>query len=141
MPEPVCKDCIDEGITTYRKPVEGAARNRCTTHQRNRRATTRVSAHARLCARYGITEEEYQAIKASQGGKCFICQKATGARKALAIDHDHALGYTREAVRAVLCGPCNKMIGYLDVMALARAIVVLQDHPAQKVLNSNESAL
>lgn len=135
-----CKDCRAEGITTERvaattktgAPVPG---NRCVTHWRAEKARVRQQSHGRAVTKYGITGEEYAALKASQGGKCFICQRATGARKALAVDHDHDLGFGRHSVRALLCGPCNHdLIGRYDVAALQRAIEVLTDPPAQRFL-------
>lgn len=135
-----CKDCTAEGVATARKPATDRAGNpvpgnRCVTHWRAEKARVRLQAHGRNVSKYGITGEEYAALKASQGGKCFICQRATGARKALAVDHDHDLGFGRHSVRAILCGPCNReLVGRYDVAALQRAIEVLTDPPAQKFL-------
>lgn len=128
-----CKDCIAEGVTTNRPaPHPGP---RCQTHHRARRKATRSAAHDRTVAKYGITGEEYAALKASQGGACFICGRAKGVSKNLAVDHDHALGYGRHSVRALLCTTCNRVVlGRYDVAALHRAIEVLVDPPAQKFL-------
>jgi arsenate reductase-like glutaredoxin family protein len=37
-------------------------------------------------------------------------------------------------IRALLCGRCNKLVAFLDEEALARAIIVLVDPPARRVL-------
>jgi len=78
---------------------------------------------------YGLASGEYDQIKAAQGGKCFICQRATGAARALAVDHDHATGF----VRGLLCGVCNKMLGHSrdDIEFFERAIDYLNNPPAQ----------
>ena len=76
--------------------------------------------------RYGITQEQYDAMVAAQGGVCLICrQPPSGKRATLAIDHDHSTG----RVRALLCTRCNAGIGQFrerpDVMY--RAIRYLYD--------------
>lgn len=84
-------------------------------------------------ATYGITADEYWAIHEFQGGCCYICQRATGARKRLSVDHDHKTGI----VRGLLCTPCNRnVLGHLRdcVMALARAIIYLLFPPAVEVI-------
>jgi hypothetical protein len=97
----------------------------------------------RIAKGYGITGEEYRALYASQGGRCFVCQRATGRSKRLAVDHDHHKEGCRHApdvgcpncVRCLACGPCNRdLLGRYDVAALRRAIVVKTDPPAQYVL-------
>lgn len=135
-----CKDCIAEGLDPKGKrklatKPDGTLKPgpRCITHERSRRATTRdTSWERRLMATYGLTADEYWAIYEYQGGKCYICQRATGARKRLSVDHDHETGY----VRGLLCGPCNRdVIGHLrdSVAALWRAITYLIFPPAQRI--------
>lgn len=106
-----------------------------------RRSAQRHASHIRKT--YGLEPEEYEAIKAAQGGVCAICQKANGNSKRLAIDHDHALEKAgvpiRETLRGLLCGPCNKeILGRLgdDPAALQRAIDYLLNPPARKVLGT-----
>ncbi len=43
-----------------------------------------------------------------------------------------------QCVRALLCSPCNRLLGHLrdNTDALHRAITVIRDRPAQAVLNS-----
>lgn len=52
---------------------------------------------------YGITQEEFEARSAAQGGLCAICKKL----KRLVVDHDHATG----RIRGLLCTPCNAALG------------------------------
>ncbi|MCU1418524.1 MAG: hypothetical protein JWP32_2698 [Schumannella sp.] len=144
-----CKDCVDEGIVTQRKlatKTDGSLEPgpRCVTHHRAARKVRSHKAHAkRTEANFGLTADQYWAIYAMQGGKCFGCQHATGKTKRLAVDHDHALALEHghdpkqgcpRCVRALLCGPCNQIIGRLGVEALLRLVQVLVDPPARKWL-------
>jgi hypothetical protein len=78
--------------------------------------------------RYGITSEQYKALYEAQGGVCYICQRATGKRKRLAVDHDHKTGY----VRGLLCSPCNNILAHLrdDLLAAYRVVEYLEKPPA-----------
>lgn len=145
MPTPTlkirCKDCRREDVTTVRPaPHPGP---RCTTHWRVEKARRKVANHGRrIQAAFGLTARDYAVLKASQGGRCFICRYATGKAKALAVDHEHhrpGCEHPPErgcylCVRALLCGPCNQTIGRLGPDALRRAIQVFTDPPARKVL-------
>lgn len=132
-----CKDC---GSTTRPRNYAGP---RCATcHRARKKATKSASRDSYLRNTYGISEAEYLDIKVSQGGKCYICQRATGATKNLAVDHDHGhcagKKACRNCVRGLLCSSCNqKVLGHLrdDVSALQRAIDYLNDPPARKVLD------
>lgn len=136
-----CVDCNAEGRQTPRAaPKPGP---RCLEHWRQRKRVVSANAHAlRIEAAFEITAQEYRAIYESQGGRCYMCRRATGKRKRLAVDHDHDCdaGHDpkvgcRRCIRALLCGPCNKdVLGRLDEAALRRAIKVLKDKPAQQVL-------
>lgn len=127
------RSCVDCAPSSRRPaPHPGP---RCATHHRAIRAERSKRAHGKhIETTYGITEAEYDAILAVQGGRCFICRRATGARRRLAVDHDHATG----EVRGLLCKPCNRdVLGHLrdDVGALERAIEYLTNPPARRVLS------
>lgn len=129
-----CKDCAADGITSKRKaPHPGP---RCVTHHRARRSSTRDTAwERRLIATYGITAAEYFDILKYQGGRCAICQRATGIRKRLSVDHDHASG----VVRGICCGPCNRdVLGHLrdDPEAFLRGFNYLKSPPAVAVIGA-----
>lgn len=82
---------------------------RCATCHREVKKASRRAAHGRwILKTYGLTLEQYEALYEAQGGVCYICQRATGKRKKLAVDHDHETGY----VRGLLCGICNKILGH-----------------------------
>ncbi len=66
----------------------------------------------RRLRRYGLTEEEYDAMNEAQGGRCAICgttKCGTLDTERLCIDHDHITG----KVRGLLCRLCNAGIGQL----------------------------
>ena len=86
----------------------------------------------RLMTTYGITTEEYDAIKEAQGGVCFLCRRARGATTPLQVDHDHALT-GRGSVRGLLCGRCNNRLGWAEAR-LPALLQYINDPPARKVL-------
>ena len=140
MAQARCKDCVAEGITTKRKPALGrnglpVPGGRCATHERARKSRTRDAAwERRLISVYGITADEYWLIYEFQGGRCYICQRATGTgRKKLSVDHCHTTGF----VRGLLCGPCNRdVVGHLrdDSEAFMRGYEYLLFPPAVSVI-------
>lgn len=144
-----CKDCLAEGVTRPRKPATDrqgrpVPGKRCVTHWRALRLERKHRAHANhVETTYGLTAEEYKAIHKAQGGRCYMCRRATGARKALAVDHDHNKGCgherntgCRNCVRGLLCSTCNDIFGHArdDVGFFLRGIVYLKHPPAQVVL-------
>lgn len=60
--------------------------------------SSRASHSSMLKRVYDITGEQYEALLAWQGGRCYICRQVPRVRR-LAVDHDHATG----AVRGLLC--------------------------------------
>jgi hypothetical protein len=62
--------------------------------------------------RYGITQEQFDAMLERQGNRCAICRTDTPcptSGKAWHIDHCHETG----RVRGLLCNSCNRGIGQL----------------------------
>ncbi len=132
---PVCEDCVAEGVTNWRQPVQGAARNRCYTHDRKFRAAQRKRSHDKHVGRtYGLAPGEYDELCAFQDGLCAICRRAKCvgvSGKHLAVDHDHVSG----SPRGLLCVVCNReVVGKYDIEALQRAIDYLQDSPYDRML-------
>lgn len=76
--------------------------------------------------KYGLTEDQVEALIAKADGRCEICQKPS---ELLLIDHCHATG----VVRGMLCDFCNKGIGWLreDIAALQSAVSYLLRFPKQ----------
>lgn len=110
---------------------------RCAAHHRARRKTASDRRYADHIQRtYGITIEDYEAIYAVQGGRCYICQRANGATKRLSVDHDHAAEPGWRSVRGLLCSPCNKILGHLrdNTESAGRVVSYLENPPARSVL-------
>lgn len=142
-----CTDCLAEGREPKKcRPVDPEQPGRrCFTHGKAAKKLSRKVAHARRVeVGYGITGEQYWALYEAQGGKCALCQVATGRTKNLAVDHDHKMaaevcghdpkqGCT-QCVRGLLCGPCNTSLIIHPVETLVRAINYRHDPPAQGVL-------
>lgn len=86
-----CKPCFIAKQVQYRRRNWRA--HRCRTLQRQ----------------YGITLEAYEALLASQGGKCAFCRTPAdeAPRGQLFVDHCHDSG----AVRWLLCHQCNVGLG------------------------------
>lgn len=129
-----------------RRPCAKCARNRaerfftgprgsvCATCRRRGRST--ATRAVRLEETYGITEAEYAALLAAQGGACAICRRK--ARYNLDVDHSHSAvsrGLSvRASVRGLLCKLCNRRLltaARDDVDVLVRAIDYLKYPPAQ----------
>ena len=137
-PKDHCKDCWIEfwtgdgtGLFPPKRdaPFPGP---RCYTHDRvKRREDKRKSAERRDESVYGLLPGGHEQLMAIQGGKCAICQIATGASRRLSVDHDHATG----RVRGLLCRPCNTLLGHLrdDTKAIQRAYFYLTQPPASKL--------
>ncbi|MDT0451319.1 endonuclease VII domain-containing protein [Streptomyces hesseae] len=84
--------------------------------ERNKTSSDGWSSYCRECRarrnrdsyfrrKYGLTQEELQALMEQQGGVCAICLAARPEH----VDHDHETG----AVRGVLCFSCNAALGQL----------------------------
>lgn len=65
-----------------------------------------------LLRRYGLSRDDFVSMLATQGGCCAICRGVEpGGIGNWHVDHDHAKGLGRHAVRAILCARCNLMLG------------------------------
>lgn len=75
---------------------------------------------------YGITEEEFHALKTKQDHKCAICKTSDpeGRHGVFAVDHCHVSG----DVRGLLCNKCNVGLGSFrdNIEYLANAIDYLK---------------
>jgi hypothetical protein len=91
---------------------------------------------ADILKKYGLTEAEYRALYKAQGGRCYICQEATGKSRRLAVDHNHLTG----EVRGLLCSgslnanTCNRLIALYKRPALERAVEYTRNPPARAIL-------
>jgi len=82
-----------------------------------------------LKRKFGINEQIYNEMLATQNNGCAICKKTTSGdrrTKNFAVDHCHKTG----VVRGLLCAACNKGIGLLEDSPtnLQAAIAYLSKH-------------
>jgi len=61
----------------------------------------------RRARRYGLSDDNYNAILARQHGACGICKRSG---RVLCVDHCHAT----DKVRGLLCHNCNKALGLFN---------------------------
>lgn len=140
MPAPkrACKDCP----AGSKRPAPHAG-PRCASHHRAVRTARRdVAWETRLWSTYHITPEQYWAIYAAQGSRCFICERATGKTKKLAVDHDHACCpgpiSCGKCVRGLLCSVDNKWLGHIrDEVDAGRRVVDYLMYPPASWYRSN----
>lgn len=77
----------------------------------NAQRNTMYQRHYLLKRKYNLTIEEYESMRLSQNGVCWICKAEPGGRwKKLFIDHDHKTG----KVRGLLCHLCNMALERVD---------------------------
>src|SRR5262245_33006952 len=67
----------------------------------------KAAEQAKHLARYDLTVEQKEAMRADQSGRCAICRTEFATLSDACVDHDHVTG----AVRALLCDPCNSGLG------------------------------
>lgn len=106
--------------------------------------------YGRIRTQYGLSPQDYRDLYRAQHGVCHICRTAKGKNpddpngrggRRLGVDHNHALGDgNRDAVRGLLCTggdrTCNRIIGWLNVSQLRRAVEYLEQPPARVVFES-----
>ncbi len=89
-----------------------------------------------ILAKYGVTDNEYRALYRAQGGRCYVCRKASGKGRRLGVDHNHMTG----EVRGLVCTgsldakTCNRLIAILDRAAFLRAAAMLSDPPPARAI-------
>ena len=78
------------------------------------------------CARYNLTWEEYVDMIDGQGNKCASCKDKLLEGQNTHIDHCHETN----RVRAILCGDCNKALGFLkdDPMRVSALLVYIGEN-------------
>ncbi|MDH6139505.1 hypothetical protein P3T35_001505 [Kitasatospora sp. GP30] len=64
---------------------------------------------------YGLTQQEFENLLASQAGVCAICRELPDAGSRLHVDHDHSCCPGKiscgACVRGLLCARCNRLLG------------------------------
>lgn len=95
----------------YQKHKDDFLQKRREYVKKNKAAVARSLRSNALRVNYGMTLDDYENMKASQGGKCAICQRdKPGGRGDFHVDHDHGTG----AVRGLLCVKCNMALGWFE---------------------------
>ena len=128
-----CKACESARVRAY-YAENGQYREKCKAKSvaSAKAHPERIPAYTRramLKGKYGLSEQQYDALLAAQGGRCALCGsdehgrtgksgRYDGSRKWLAeswpVDHDHADGH----VRGLICQKCNVRLGaYEGLMA------------------------
>lgn len=107
------------------------------------RARAERAHDAYICRTYGTKPGFYRQLYDLQGGRCWICQRATGARRRLAVDHDHSccrsVPTCGRCNRGLLCKPCNRLLGHArDDPAMFRRAAAYLDSPPAGVLNAEQ---
>lgn len=77
--------------------------------------------------KYGISQEQYEALLKEQDNKCKICgNPETGSKECLSIDHCHSTG----KIRGLLCHLCNVGLGSFkdNIENIEKAIKYLQEN-------------
>jgi hypothetical protein len=64
----------------------------------------------RLMTLYGMSLEQFDAMRRAQNGKCACCGFTPS--HVLRVDHCHATGKIRE----LLCSRCNSLVGWLELL-------------------------
>jgi Recombination endonuclease VII len=83
--------------------------------------------------KYGMTSADVQAMRASQGDCCLLCETPFLLSKAH-IDHCH----NSNVVRGLLCGLCNRSLGLMrDDPAIARSIIRYLKHHRDEAVQSS----
>lgn len=102
-----CKHCNEVHVYVTRSVRKEAHTKKCPAHNpHNKKYEDRYDGILRRT--FGISLEEYEAMYAAQNGLCAICGKPDEVEgRRLAVDHNHDTG----AVRALLCGTCNRGLG------------------------------
>lgn len=83
--------------------------------ERYAKASAKHLARSRMYSikrRFGLTEEQYDAMASAQANLCAICMQNRSVRPTfkLSVDHDHESG----AIRGLLCSNCNIGLGHFD---------------------------
>jgi hypothetical protein len=121
------KDKIKENSATWKKANK---KQQLATNAAWQKANPEKMAAAGRKHRYGITQEQYDALFAAQGSVCAICKADTPGARGWHTDHCHETG----TVRGILCHSCNVGLGHFrdNLASLTRAIEYLTCHEARQ---------
>lgn len=123
FPERECKKCIRTRVFKYyyanKEKILAQRRDR-------RRVFPRRDSDYNRKKQWGLTREQFEQMKADQGGRCAICgtEYWGGKHKEAIIDHCHKTG----KIRGLLCNRCNQAMGKFedDPDLLEKVVVYLR---------------
>jgi Recombination endonuclease VII len=77
--------------------------------------------------RYHLTVEQYAEMLVKQDGHCALCPMTQGeTKRRMCVDHDHKccpdLQCCGKCIRGILCGNCNRMVGFLESLLLEAVV-------------------
>jgi len=73
---------------------------------------------------YGITPEQFSAMKERQNNLCFICGNPPQEGKSLGVDHNHTTG----EIRVLLCVGCNWLAGRMESLGWDKLRAYLESY-------------
>lgn len=109
-----CSGCQNEYARRWRKQNPDRVQASNQRHYEKNSAEIRAAALKRYhdeglrFSKYGLTAEDFLRLYEEQEGRCAICEAEQEPSK-IHIDHNHETG----EVRGLLCGSCNRALGYL----------------------------
>lgn len=103
-----CIECRRAACRTYGADNKDSRNARLRAWRRsNPLAAAELDKRRALRAKYGLTVDDVEQMRAAQDGRCAICNEPT---ERLLVDHDHTTGQ----VRALLCQTCNTFLGWYE---------------------------
>jgi|SRR5208282_3255233 len=120
------------GLHSYCKPCWNAYCKKRWDEDQNKPDRLRVRRNWHLRAKYNISIDQYDQLTEAQNGLCACCgglPEDGGARVGslgafFVVDHDHACcpgaKTCGKCVRGLLCARCNKAMGFVELVGLAK---------------------
>lgn len=102
-----CKECWKEKGKKYHQKNREKMNARTRAYYQAHLEQSRLWSRRNNVKRYGVSEEEYDALFKRGAGQCWICHGDPDTGKQLSIDHDHTTG----VIRGLLCRTCNFGVG------------------------------
>lgn len=118
----ICKSCKREyDKERYNNPEYKQAHLAKQKEYRKATYSPAVRREKALMLKYGLSQDDFDAIRMSQFGLCLICQEEP---EKLYVDHCHKTG----EVRGLLCRECNSALGMMkeNTAAIFRMVDYLE---------------
>lgn len=113
-----CSICTVSEVQAYRATAEGAQNHR-EASKKWREANMERHKDNNAKRSYGLEHGQYDAMLATQDGKCAICKTAEPGTRLVRFHIDHS--HSSSKIRGLLCEHCNRGLGHFkDDPALMR---------------------